>query len=59
MPLTLALSRIDVNWMTIWPLPSEWHANCRAMAMSLPPAAAKMSKLVRTGLPLIKTLKSR
>jgi hypothetical protein len=59
MPLTLALSLTEVNWIVTLPLLSAVVVNCSTMAMSLPPAAAKMSKLLKTCVPLMATLKTR
>jgi hypothetical protein len=48
-----------VKAMTIWPLLLALAENCWTLAMYSPPAAAKMSKSVRTCVPLIVTLDSR
>src|SRR5437868_766193 len=42
MPLTLALSLTEVNWMVTLPALSAVAANCSTTAMSLPPAAAEV-----------------
>src|SRR5512136_1455552 len=59
MPLTLGFSVPVVNWMTTWPLLLAVVLKLREMARFWPPAALKMSKLDRTLVPLIETLKSR
>ena len=48
MPFTSAWSMRVVNWMTYWPEAFAGDENCWMMAMFWPPAAEKMSKLVKT-----------
>ena len=48
MPFTSALLISVVNWMTYWPEAFAGDENCWMMAMFWPPAAEKMSKLVKT-----------
>src|SRR3984885_6153683 len=59
MPLTWALSLTVTNWMEIVPLLLAVAVNGSSTALNSPPAVAKMSKLVRTWLPLMRTLKVR
>ena len=59
MPLTWALSLTVTNWMVIVPVLLAVAVNDSATALYSPPAVAKMSKLVRTWLLLMRTLKVR
>ena len=59
MPLTWALSLTVTNWMVIAPALLAVAVNDSATALYSPPAVAKMSKLVSTWVPLIRTLKVR
>src|SRR5512134_3427047 len=59
MALILGFSVTAVNWITTWPLELAVVLNERAMARFAPPAAAKMSKLLKTAAPLIDTLNDR
>src|ERR1019366_8715105 len=59
MPLTWALSLTVVKWIVNLPELSAGTVNCSTTALSAAPAAATMSKLVSTCLPLILTLKTR
>ena len=59
MPLTWALSLTVTNWMVIAPALLAVAVNDSAAALNSPPAVAKMSKLVRTCVPLMRTLKVR
>src|SRR5207245_5679239 len=59
MPLALALSVTVTYWITNWPLEFALALNCSTIALFLAPAAAMMSKLVSTWVPLIKTLNTR
>ena len=59
MPLTWALSLTVTNWMVIAPLLGATAVNCSTTALYSPPAVAKMSKLVSTCVPLMRTLKMR
>lgn len=59
MPSTLALSSAVVKAMVIVPVESAVAAKVWATALLAPPAAVKMSKLVRTGTVLIATLNLR
>ena len=56
MPLIMAFPVTDVNWMVIVPELSAVVVNGSTTAMSLPPAVAKISKLLSTWRPLIATL---
>src|SRR5215472_3468966 len=56
-PLTRELLTTDVNWITYCPLEFAVSVNCSITALFSAPAAAKMSKLVRTCVPLMLTLK--
>src|SRR5207253_2428288 len=58
-PLNLASSKTVIKVTTIWPPLSATAVNSLTTALFLPPAAATMSKLLSTWLPLICTLKSR
>src|SRR5215510_5029757 len=58
-PLTRELSLTLVNWITYWPLELAFTVNCWMIALFLAPAAAKISKLVSTCVPLMVTLKMR
>src|SRR5260370_32836940 len=58
-PLDLALSLTVTYWITNWPLGFAFALNCSTIALFLAPAAAIMSKLVSTCVPLIKTLNTR
>ncbi len=57
MPLTWALSLTDTNWMVTAPALLAVAVNDSATALNSPPAVAKMSKLVSTCVPLMRTLK--
>src|ERR1700677_76010 len=59
MPLTWALSLTVTNWMVMVPVLDAVAVNGSITAMYSPPAVAKMSKSVRTWVPLIRTLKVR
>src|SRR6185503_10287826 len=58
-PLILGFWVPAMNWITTWPLALAVVVNERAMARLAPPAAAKISKLVKTVAPLMDTLKRR
>src|SRR5215470_1096425 len=58
-PLTRELSFTVVNWITYWPLALAFAVNCSMIALFLAPAAAKISKLLNTCVPLMLTLKIR
>ena len=59
MPLTWALSLTVTNWMVIAPALLAVAVNDSATPLNSPPAVAKMSKLVSTWVPLMRTLKVR
>src|SRR5260370_5472419 len=59
MPLTSALSVTVVNLITYWPLASAATSNSLITALLAAPAAAKISKLASTCVPLIETLNTR
>ena len=59
MPLTWALSLTVTNWMVTAPALLAVAVNDSATALNSPPAVAKMSKLVSTWVPLMRTLKVR
>ncbi len=59
MASTLALSVVVVKAMVILPLLSAVVVKVWTTALLAPPAAVKMSKLVRTATPLMETLKRR
>ena len=56
MPLTWALSLTVTNWMVIAPALLAVAVNDSATPLNSPPAVAKMSKLVSTWVPLMRTL---
>src|SRR5260370_33716986 len=58
-PLTSELSFTVVNRITYWPLELAFTVNCSTIALFLAPAAAKISKLVNTCVPLMVTLNTR
>src|ERR1035441_3113700 len=58
-PFTSALSTTVVNTITIWPEALAVAVNVLSIALSSPPAAANISKSVRTCVPLMLTLNSR
>src|SRR5260370_17265030 len=58
-PLTRDLSFTVVNVIEYWLLLFAFTVNCLMTALFLAPAAAKISKLVSTGVPFMVTLKIR
>src|ERR1035441_5250651 len=58
-PLMSARSTTEVNTITIWPEALAVAVNVSSIALSSPPAAANISKLVSTAVPLMLTLKTR
>jgi hypothetical protein len=59
MASTMALSTLaGPNWMVMAPPEGAMLLNASSTAMSDPPAVLKISKLVRTVLPLMETLKT-
>src|SRR5712691_1121611 len=58
-PLINELLTTEVNVITYWPVELAFSVNCSMTALFLAPAAAKISKLVNTCVPLMLTLKVR
>src|SRR5258707_15370864 len=58
-PLNREVLTTEVNVTTMLPVESAGSVNCSITALFFAPAAAKMSKLVNTGVPLMLTLKVR